>query len=98
MSCGNHHDTPCRDVLDAAFFYIDDEMSDGTVRRAIEIHLEECGPCLEEMSILRRLKHMVFCSCGCSNGETAPDTLRDAIRGQITELRLTMTEIEIRNE
>jgi hypothetical protein len=37
---------------------------------------------------------MVFKACG----ESAPDTLRDAVRGRITELRLTMTEIEIRNE
>lgn len=94
MSCGNHHDTPCRDVLDAAFFYLDGEMSDGSIRKAIAIHLEECGPCLEEMSILRRLKQLVSCSCS----ETAPDTLRDAIRGQITQLRLTMTEIEFHGE
>lgn len=94
MSCGNHHDTPCREVLDAAFFYIDDEVSDGAVRRAISIHLEECGPCLEEISLLRRLKQIVFRSCD----ETAPDTLRDAVRGRITQLRLTMTEIEIPNE
>lgn len=94
MSCGNHHDTPCHDVLEAAFFYIDDEMTDSSIRKAISIHLEECGPCLEEVSLLRRLKQKVFRSCG----ETAPDTLRDAIRGHLTELRLTMTEIEIRNE
>lgn len=94
MSCGNHHDTPCRDVLEAAFFYIDDEMTDNEVRRAISIHLEECGPCLAEISFLRRLKQKVFRSCS----ETAPDTLREAVRGHITQLRLTMTEIEIRNE
>jgi mycothiol system anti-sigma-R factor len=94
MSCGNHHDTPCREVLEAAFFYIDNEMTDGEIRHAIEIHLEECGPCLKEFSFLRRLKQMVFKACG----ETAPDTLRDAVRGRITELRLTMTEIEIRSE
>lgn len=94
MSCGNHHDTPCREVLEAAFFYIDDEVSDNSVRRAISIHLEECGPCLEEISLLRRLKQMVFRSCE----EVAPDTLRDAVLGHITELRLTMTEIEIRSE
>ena len=94
MSCGNHHDTPCRDVLEAAFFFIDDELSDGSIRRAIAIHLEECGPCLEEISFLRRLKQRVLNSCG----ESAPDTLRDAIRSQITQLRLTMTEIEFRSE
>lgn len=94
MSCGNHHNTPCRDVLDVAFLYIDGELSDGTMRHAIEIHLEECGPCLKELSILRRLKELVFRSCD----ESAPDTLRDAIRGQITQLRLTMTEVEIRSE
>ena len=94
MSCGNHHDTPCRDVLDAAFFYLDDELNDGSLRKAIAIHLEECGPCLKELSILRRLKELVFRSCS----ESAPDTLRNAIRGQITQLRLTMTEIEIRSE
>ena len=94
MSCGNHHDTECRDVLDAAFLFIDDEMSDGTMRHAIEIHLEECGPCLKEMSIIRRIKELVF----RSSGDSAPDTLRKAIRGQITQLRLTMTEVEIRRE
>jgi mycothiol system anti-sigma-R factor len=94
MSCGNHHDTPCREVLDAAFFYLDNEMTDGEIRKAISIHLEECGPCFKEFSLLRRLKEMVFRACG----DTAPDTLRDAVHGRITELRLTMTEIEFRSE
>lgn len=95
MSCGNHHDTPCREVLDAIFYYIDNEMTDGATRKAISIHLEECGPCLEEYSIENRLKEMVLRSCYC---ESAPDTLRNAVLGQITELRLTMTEVEFRNE
>jgi len=94
MSCGNHHDTPCRDVLDAIFYYIDNEMTDGETRKAISIHLEECGPCLKEYSIENRLKEMVLRACG----ESAPDTLRNAVLGEITELRLTMTEVEFRNE
>lgn len=94
MSCGNHHNTPCQEVLDAVFLYIDNEMTDGEIHTAISIHLEECGPCFMEFSLLRRLKQMVFRSCG----ESAPDTLRDAVRGRITQLRLTMTEVEIRSE
>ena len=94
MSCGNPHATECSDVLDAAFLFIDDEMDDGTMRHAIEEHLEECGPCLKEMSIIRRIKELVF----RSSGDFAPDTLRKAIRGQITQLRLTMTEVDIRRD
>jgi mycothiol system anti-sigma-R factor len=94
MSCGNHHDTSCQEVLDAVFLYIDNEMTDGQIHEAITIHLKECGPCFMEFSLLRRLKQMVFRSCG----ESAPDTLLDAVRGRITQLRLTMAEVEIRSE
>jgi mycothiol system anti-sigma-R factor len=94
MSCGNHHDTPCQEVLDAVFLYIDNEMTDGEIHEAITIHLKECGPCFMEFSLLQRLKHRVFKSCS----ESAPDTLLDAVRDRIAKLRFTMTEVEIRSE
>jgi hypothetical protein len=45
MSCGNHHNLPCTDVLHAIVLYIDHEIEDNESVHAIELHIQECPPC-----------------------------------------------------
>ena len=44
MSCGNPHETPCSEVLDRVYWYLDGEMSADDCDH-IRQHLDECGPC-----------------------------------------------------
>ena len=79
MSCGNHHDTDCSEVLAEVWLYLDGECDQQ--RRAVLVqHLDECSPCLEEYGIDEKLKRLLARKCA---GETAPDGLKDRLRRQI---------------
>ena len=84
MSCGNHHETDCREVLDRVFEYLDDEMAELDCAK-IKQHLEECGPCLQEYDLDQALKALIRRSCAC---ESAPDELRTRVLTRITEVRI----------
>jgi len=47
MSCGNPHETPCTEVLDRVYGYLDGELGELDCAK-IKQHLDECGPCLLE--------------------------------------------------
>lgn len=85
MSCGKHHDTDCRDVLDQVFAYLDAEPTQVDVARIAQ-HLDECAPCLREYDLEAALKSLVRRSCG----EAAPDRLRLRIMTRITQIRVEM--------
>ena len=87
MSCGNPHDTDCREVLDRVFEYLDGEMTGHDVDK-IRQHLDECGPCLREYDLDDALKALVRRSCG---HEPAPASLRARIMVQITEVRVRLS-------
>ncbi|MCC5579562.1 MULTISPECIES: mycothiol system anti-sigma-R factor [Microtetraspora] len=83
MSCGDHHDTDCGEVLDRVYSYLDGELDD--VRRAdIRQHLDECGPCLEEYGLEKVVKQLVAKHCGC---DPVPDDLRTKILARIAQVR-----------
>jgi mycothiol system anti-sigma-R factor len=84
MSCGNPHDTDCREVLDRVYEYLDGEMTSHDVAK-IRQHLEECSPCLTEYDLDVALKALLRRSCAC---ESAPDALRQRIMVKITEVRI----------
>ena len=79
MSCGNHHDTPCSEVLEAVSAYLDGEMTSHDTAR-IATHFEECSPCLHEVGIYQEVKLLVARSCGC---ETVPDDVRARVVSRI---------------
>ncbi|MBK6873635.1 MAG: mycothiol system anti-sigma-R factor [Kineosporiaceae bacterium] len=86
MSCGNPHETDCREVLERVYEFLDGEMTDHDVAK-IRQHLDECSPCLTQYDLDLMLKALVRRSCVC---ETAPDSLRSRIMVQITEVRLQL--------
>ena len=81
MSCGNHHDTNCAEVLEEVWLFLDHEC-DPERRALLARHLEECGPCLAEYGLEEKLKKLLASKCG---GEQAPQHLRDQIRVKVLE-------------
>jgi mycothiol system anti-sigma-R factor len=87
MSCGNHHDTDCSEVLERMFFFIDNELQTAD-RSVIEHHLEECGPCLAKFDLERTVKALVQRSCS----EHAPAGLRDKVLLRIRQVQVGISE------
>jgi mycothiol system anti-sigma-R factor len=88
MSCGKPHETPCSEVLDAVYEYIDGEI-DAVKAYAIKHHLDECGPCLREFGLEEAVRSIVKRSCH----DRAPDELRAKVLGRIQAVR-----VELRGE
>jgi len=82
MSCGEPHDTDCREVLAEVYFYLDLESTDER-RDLIRHHLDECSPCLREYGIEQEVKALVARCCG---GDIAPVELKDRLRLKLAEL------------
>jgi mycothiol system anti-sigma-R factor len=63
MSCGNPHETPCTEVLDQLYAYLDRELDTPDCAK-IQQHLDECGPCLREYGLDEVVKQLVHKHCG----------------------------------
>lgn len=85
MSCGKPHETPCEEVLQKVYLFLDGECDD-VCRSHIAAHLEECGPCLVQFGIETEIKVLVHRKCG---GDPAPDGLRERLR-----IRLRLVAVE----
>lgn len=81
MSCGEHHETDCSEVLAEVWLFLDHEC-DQKRRQLLEQHLDECSPCLEQFGIEEHLKVLLARKCG---GEHAPDGLKQRLRDQIRQ-------------
>ncbi|WP_067169094.1 mycothiol system anti-sigma-R factor [Microtetraspora niveoalba] len=88
MSCGDHHDTDCGEVLDRVYSYLDGELDDSR-RAEIRQHLDECGPCLEEYGLEKVVKQLVAKHCGC---DPVPQDLRDKILARIAQVRADLAD------
>ena len=91
MSCGNHHETNCADVLAEVWLFLDHECDDGR-RALLTRHLDECGPCLAEYGLDEKLKKLLAAKC---SGEQAPDHLKDRLRRQIRVAVLEQAEVTV---
>jgi mycothiol system anti-sigma-R factor len=91
VSCGDPHETDCREVLAEVYLYLDLECVDER-RDLIRHHLDECSPCLREYGIELEVKALVARSCG---DETAPTELRDRLRLKLSELVLDANSHEL---
>jgi len=91
MSCGNPHDTPCTEVLDRVYGYLDGEINDLDCSKIRE-HLDECGPCLREYGLEEVVKKLVGKHCGC---DPAPAGLREKVMIRIREVQATIEYVEL---
>ena len=66
----------CREVLERAYLFLDGEMLSEAERVEIEVHLEECGPCLEQYGLE---KEAVFVLNRLRGKTPCPDSLRSRI-------------------
>ena len=94
MSCGDHHDTPCDQVLPNIILYIDHEIFDNNQLNAVEIHFGECLPCKQEMereyAALTMMRNLLTRSCI----EDAPQSLHERLIEQTQQLHQQMAAQE----
>ena len=92
MSCGDPHETPCSEVLEAVYLYLDGEADEHT-REHVRIHLDECAPCLRQYGLEQAVKSLVARCCG---SDPAPPELRERVLVRIQEVRLEIEQVEYR--
>ncbi|SEH03762.1 mycothiol system anti-sigma-R factor [Nonomuraea solani] len=88
MSCGNPHDTDCREVLDMVYAYLDGELTENHVVD-IRVHLDECSPCLKEYDLDKAVKALVAKHCGC---DPIPADLRSKVLARIAQVRSELAD------
>jgi anti-sigma factor (TIGR02949 family) len=94
MSCGNPHETDCREVLEKVYLYLDHEMGEIEVDQ-IRVHLEECSPCLRQYGLEQQVKALVARSCRC---DAAPEALRIRVLERLRAVRVELEQVEFRVE
>ena len=77
----------CAEFLERIVCLLDNELDAGEVD-AVRAHLDECAPCLQNYDLQRTVKALVARSCM----EHAPESLRQRVRVQIQEIRVSYTE------
>lgn len=87
MSGHEHSNEECADYLERIVYFLDNELDEADCS-AVQVHLDECGPCLEKYDLQRTVKAVVARSCS----ESAPDHLRDRVRIQIREVQIRISE------
>ena len=92
MSCGEPHETPCSEVLEAVYLYLDGEQ-DADHRDKVRIHLDECAPCLREYGLEQAVMALVARCCG---SESAPGELRERVLTRIQQVRVEIEHVEYR--
>ena len=90
MSCGKPHETPCTEVLDSVYSYLDGELDAPDIAK-IRQHLDECGPCFEEYGLDELVKQLVRKHCG---HDRVPEALRAKVLVRIQQVKaeLIITE------
>ena len=83
MSCsGGTGEGECGGVLRDVWLFLDDEL-DPERRAAVQRHLDDCSPCLEEAGLDSKLKQLLSRKCG---GDQAPERLRRRVFASLMEL------------
>jgi mycothiol system anti-sigma-R factor len=89
MSCGEPHETPCSEVLEKVYLYLDGEADDHD-HDHVRIHLDECSPCLRQYGLEQAVKALVARSCS----EQAPSELRTKVMLKIQQVRIQIEQVE----
>lgn len=73
----------CRETLQRAYLFMDGEVLSTAERHEIQVHLEECAPCLERYG----LEEEVLVLMGRLKGSTpCPDVLKRRITSLLEEI------------
>ena len=90
MSCGKPHETDCREVLAEVWLFLDHEC-DSARRKLLQMHLDECEPCLVEFGLDEKLKKLLATKCA----EAAPPGLKERLRTSIRRTVLEQAEVTV---
>ncbi len=93
MSCGDPHATPCSEVLEQVYLYLDGE-DEATSRENVRLHLDECAPCLRKYGLEQAVKALVARCCA----ERAPLDLRDRVLVRLQQVRIEIEQVEYTSE
>jgi mycothiol system anti-sigma-R factor len=94
MSCGEPHETPCSEVLEAVYLYLDGEQ-DAHSHTKVRLHLDECAPCLRQYGLEQAVKALVARCCG---SDPVPGDLRDRVLVRIKQVRSEIDTVEYQAE
>jgi len=92
MSCGDPHETPCSEVLEAVYLYLDGEQ-DSASHDHVRIHLDECSPCLRQYGLEQAVKTLV---ARCGGSDPVPRELRERVLVRIAQARVEIDAMEYR--
>lgn len=84
MSCGNHHDVDCSQVLERLNEVLDNEADEATCAMVLQ-HLAECPPCNSDAGTEKSIKALVARACGC---EPVPEDLRRRVSLTIASVQV----------
>jgi len=93
VSCGYPHATPCSEVLEQVYLYLDGE-DEAASRENVRQHLDECAPCLRKYGLEQAVKALVARCCA----ERAPQDLRDRVLVRLQEVRIEIEQVEYTSE
>lgn len=79
----------CSQVLKDVWLFLDNEM-DPQARAAVQRHLDDCSPCLEEAGVEGKLKKLLHRTCST---ERAPQELRSRLVTALTRGGTTLVQI-----
>ena len=72
----------CREVLQRAYLFLDEEVLSVEERTQIQVHLEECAPCLEQYGLEREF---VFATTRLKGRDECPQKLKAKIQSLLEE-------------
>ena len=72
----------CKEVLQRAYLFLDGEVLSEEERLQIQVHLDECAPCLEHYGLERE---MVFVTARLKGKTECPQKLKAKIQNLLEE-------------
>ena len=81
------HGDECADYLERIVYFLDNELDEADCS-AVQLHLDECAPCLEKYDLQRTVKAVVARSCS----EAAPADLRSRVMMRVREVQVQIRE------
>jgi mycothiol system anti-sigma-R factor len=77
----------CAEYLERIVYFLDNELDQADVQQ-VQLHLDECAPCLRKYDLERTVKAVVARSCS----EAAPSGLAERVRMQIRTVQVQITD------
>jgi mycothiol system anti-sigma-R factor len=77
----------CAEYLERIVYFLDNELDQADCQQ-VQLHLDECAPCLRKYDLERTVKAVVARSCS----EAAPSGLAERVRMQIRTVQVQITD------